>query len=90
MFTMPPQDPSAHLDYEFDWTTWLDGDTISASDWTCENPDITLSLSTHSTSTTKIWVEGGEVGITYLITNEITTVAGRIDQRTFKLKIKEQ
>jgi len=47
------------------------------------------SESNTSTSAT-VWINGGTVGYTYDVTNHITMVAGRIDDRTFRISINER
>ena len=84
------KDPNARLDYGFDWAAWLGTDTITASTWAVDPSGPTLSSQTFSTTRTTVWVAGGAAGTSYKITNHITTAAGREDDRTFKLKVKEQ
>ncbi len=94
-------DPDAKLDYGHDWagTTahpWLeDGETITASTWSVTfgtEADLTLTASTHDDTTTTVWVEGagGTLGPVYHITNHVTTSAGREDDRTHILKIRDR
>lgn len=83
------KDPDAVLDYRWDWSDWLDEDTISSSDWVL--PDgIVEDSSTHTGTTTTIFLSGGTVGTTYSVINRITTAAGRIDDRTAKFKVREK
>jgi hypothetical protein len=78
-------DPDAKLDYGFNWAgtpTWLGTDTIVTSTWTVTprtagDVSMVLSSSTHDTTTTTIWADGGTNGNDYVITNHIVTVAGR-------------
>lgn len=63
------------LDYVFDWVTynWLDtGELITGSVWSAST-GITVVTSSNTTTTTTIWVSGGTVGETYVLTNTITT-----------------
>lgn len=80
-------DPDAHLDYGHDWTTWLGdtGDTITTSTWTITPTGPTLSNSTHDNTTTTIWVDSCTLGVTYTLTNHITTDDGREDDRSLTL-----
>ena len=43
-----------------------------------------------SDTATKVWLQGGTEGATYVITNEITTAAGRIMDQSMKLKVKSK
>ena len=46
------KDPDGVLDYSINWAAWLDGDTITASDWTVSGPDALLVVDSDSESTT--------------------------------------
>ena len=84
------KDPDANLDYGFDWSDWLaDGETILTSTWTVTTGLTKDSDSSNDTATT-IWVSGGTAGTSYTITNHITTSAGREDDRSHVLKVKDR
>lgn len=78
------KDPTAVLDYEIDWSAWLaTGETITASTWAL--PDgLTESSDSHTDTTATVWLDACAVG-TYLVTNTITTTAGRTDSRTLHI-----
>jgi hypothetical protein len=83
------KDPDATLDYKGDWSKWLGGDTIATSTW--DVPDgITLLSETHDATTVLTWFSGGTAGQKYEVRNRITTAAGRVDDRTIAIKIKEK
>lgn len=91
------KDPDAVLDYGFDWNDtnapggpWLAPDeVIETSTWTV--PDgITASNENHDDGSTLVWLSGGEAGITYRISNRITTSAGRTDERSFDLAVEDR
>lgn len=89
------KDPSATLDYSIVWTSWLTAtETIATSTWAVSPNDATLTVvsSSNSTIDTVIWLSGGTLGVTYVITNRITTTSAtpRIDERSFSLKITDQ
>ncbi len=84
-----PKDPHATLDYIFDWLAWLNGDTINASTWTVP-AGITKVSDSFTSATTIIWLSGGTIKTTYLITNHITTTGGRQEDRSFTLSVKER
>lgn len=89
-FSVFTKDPDATLDYGFDWSDWLaDGEVISDSDWTVTE-GITEDSATLTTTQTMIWLSGGTEGTRYTITNTITTSAGRIDDRSFFVDIRER
>ena len=86
------KDPQAKLDYGFDWTDWLAGDTIAASTWVSAPAGLTLTSPTFSNTHTTVWIAGGAVGVSYTVTNHITTALSpaREDDRSFRLKVKER
>ena len=81
------KDPSAALDYTVDWQQWLPPqDRITAVTWTVTS-GLTNASSSFSTSDATIWLTGGTDGTTYDVTCEITTLEGRIDDRTFRVEV---
>ena len=83
------KDPEAVLDYTIDWSSWLDSDTISSSDWTVSD-GLTESSSTNDTTSATIWLSGGSVGRTYRVTNTIITVGGRTEERSFLISMADR
>jgi hypothetical protein len=86
------KDPSATLDYGLDWGAkgWLlAGDTITASTFTVD-AGLTKGTTTNDTTTTTVWLSGGTDQTDYLVVNHITTAAGRQDERTFKVKVRNR
>ena len=89
MVEAPPKDPNAKLDYTIDWTQWLGMDTITASTWEVSSPELIIMDSSNTHTTTTIWLSAGLVGQVYTVTNYITTSLGRMQDQSFRLKIKE-
>lgn len=83
------KDPAARLDYEIDWTTWLDGDTLTASTWVSDS-GLTVASSSYDDSKATVWLTGGTLGTRYKVTNHITTAQGRIDERTLTITIRDR
>jgi hypothetical protein len=83
------QDPSANLDYAVDFTAWLPaGDTISTFTVIADSGISATKSNTLSTATIAvIWVSGGVVGLVYTVTVRVTTTIGRVDDRTFYMRI---
>ena len=78
---------SAELDYEIDWSKWLEtGDTIAASSWAALS-GMTEVGTTHTTTTATIIVSGGTIGVTYALVNTITTANGLVDHRTIGVTV---
>lgn len=84
------KDPDAKLDYAVDWSVWLaDGETIVTSDWVVPDGLAEDSASFDDDSAT-VWLTGGTAGTEYVVTNRITTGAGRIDDRSFRIRCQER
>lgn len=84
------KDPDAKLDYAVDWSAWLeDGDTITASTWIVPE-GLTASGQTVEGEKTVVWLAGGTAGQSYKVTNRVTTSAGRIDDRTLQVTVRER
>jgi hypothetical protein len=87
----PLKDPSAVLDYAFDWKEeWLaTGETIADHTITADT-GITVDSSTESDGKVTVWLSGGTAGINYKVACLITTSAGRTDERTIWIKVVER
>ena len=78
----PLKDPSAVLDYAFDWTEWLaTGETITDHTITADT-GITVDSSTESDGTVTVWLSGGTAGENYKVACLVEKSAGRRDERT--------
>ena len=84
-----PKDPDAKLDYGMDWTDWLKTDTITDSIWEVSSPDLIMSNPSKTNTVTTVWLAGGVAEKVYIYTNRITTALGRIQEQSFRLKVKE-
>ena len=90
------KDPDAVLPYEFDWSEWLDAAEIDASDFIISGSDSDLTEDSSSVlagnQSTRVVLSGGTVGVTYRVTNRITTdeTPARTDDRSFFIKVKER
>ncbi len=83
----PLKDPSAVLDYVFDWTEWLATvETITDHTITADT-GITADSSTEDAGKVTVWLSGGTAGINYKVACLITTSAGRTDERTIWIKV---
>jgi hypothetical protein len=78
---------AARKDYRFNWTSWLDGDTILSSEWTVPS-GLVMESEGHDETTTTVWISGGTPGESYVICNTIETAAGRLEPHYFTLRIK--
>ena len=83
----PLKDPSAVLDYAFDWSNWLAAaETITDHTITADT-GITVDSSTEDAGKVTVWLSGGTAGINYKVACLITTSAGRTDERTLWIRV---
>ena len=81
------KDPSAILDWAFDWTDWLAAAETIADHTITADTGITVGSSTKDTGVVTVWLSGGTAGINYKVACLITTSAGRTDERTIWIKV---
>lgn len=86
------KDPNAVLDYVVDYTDWLATANDTIASVACTPSGVTVNTSSVAPGGKKvvIWVAGGVAGSTASVTARITTVGGRIDDRTIYFKIKQR
>ncbi len=77
------QDRDETLNYQVDWTAWLNGDTISSASYVARN--VTLESSNNTTTATEVYVTGTNG---YVVTT-ITTALGLVKQMTLTFREKE-
>ena len=84
------KDPSAKLDYSIDWSRWLPtGDTISAVTWSASGVTVSASPApSHASGVATAWLEGGTEGEDATVTCQVTTTAGRIDERSIRVQVR--
>lgn len=85
------KDPQAVLDYIFDWSAWLAGDTILTQTLTADD-GITIDSSVVGGENTTVttWVRGGTAGKSYRVTSRVTTVGGRTDERSIVILVRDR
>lgn len=82
------KDPDSTVDFPFNWSAELNGDTIFTSEFLL--PDGLTEVSSDNTTTTAtIFVSGGDVGNTYRVTNRIVTIGGRTYDKTAYIAVRE-
>lgn len=88
-FIAPLKDPSARLDHAMDWTDWLqNGETITAQTVTSASATITSVAQSSGIVTWRI--AGGTLGQGVIVTVQVTTSTGRIDERSVFYEIVER
>ena len=83
------KDPQSSLDYVWDWSDWLGEDTIASHDVTAET-GITVDSSTATTTAVTVWLAGGTNDVDYDVKVTIDTAAGRTDERTSKIRVRQK
>ena len=87
------KDTEAQLIYTFDWVDWLpSGDSLSSVVYTitarANDPDPLVKVAEGISGTqTYIELSDGQEGKVYTVTCKITTTAGLIDRRNFRVKV---
>ncbi len=88
------KDPTARLDYTWDWSDWLAeiDDTISEESVTVTVPAGLTAVGERVVSDTMVTqrVEGGALEGAYRMVCQITTVGGLIDERSIYLTIADR
>lgn len=91
------KDPSALLDYVFDWSAWLGAGETIASVVVTVGTGLTLDLTsphtsgyTSTTTAVTVWISGGTAGNDYTVACKVTTTAGRVDERSIIVQVKDR
>jgi hypothetical protein len=79
-------DPDSTLDFSWDWSWWLEGETISSQVITVE-PAGSLRVTTETRVGGKITARltGGLAGVEYMVGCRVTTSGGQVDERSMKI-----
>lgn len=85
------KDPEAKLDYVIDWTELLSSDdNIESVEWNVPAGLVLDELqSSHTDKTATAWISGGSPGTSYNVECKVTTTGGRIDERSFRIIVRE-
>ncbi len=84
------KDPSAVLDYQFDWSGWLqESETISSATVTVDS-GLTKDSQSNTTTKATVWLSGGTLGAVYKVACRITTNQGRTDERTIGIRLTDR
>lgn len=89
---IPPKDPAAVLDYEFDWSAWLaEGETFVGQPEVTVDAGLTLNpdgkVTTAADGKVTFWLGGGTPRTTYTVACRVTTSQGRTDERSFRFAV---
>ena len=81
------KDPSAVLDWTFDWSNWLAAaETITDHTITADT-GIMVDSSTEDAGVVTVWLSGGTAGENYKVACLVETSAGRTDERTLWIRV---
>jgi hypothetical protein len=84
------KDPDSTLDFAFDWSSWLaTGETISSHTVTVSS-GITKGSDSEASGKVTVWLSGGTAGTWYTVACKIVTSAGRTDERTMQIQVKNR
>ena len=90
-FCWPTKDPDDVLDYAFDWSKWLDGDTIGASSFDLVVPaGLVIDSQSNTASVSTVWLSGGIDGQQGQVRCRIVTAGGRTRDATATINIAER
>lgn len=93
------KDPQSRLDYSIDWADWIaGGDVIANAHWTISSitgdasplAEFTSNVMTPGTSMCTVYLAGGTAGETYTVTNRITTSNQIVEERYFRIVVKDR
>ena len=84
--------PTEILDYDQDYSDLLiTGETVTASDWAftpaVTDPLLVIDSSEFTTTSSKVWLSGGELCTEYRVENTIVTSDDRTYTRGFNLQV---
>ncbi len=84
------KDPADRLDYDVDYARWLPtGDVISSATATIAGSTAVPDQVDVSADAVKVWISGGTVGETAVVTVAAVTAQGRTKEISFRLRIRE-
>lgn len=88
--TVYSKDSSAVLDYVFDWSPWLDAGEEIDTYVLAVATGLTKDSDSATDTAVTVWLSGGTAGTRYTVACRITTSAGRTDERTFTVSVRER
>lgn len=84
------KDPADRLDYDVDYSRWLPaGDVISSATAAVTGSTALADQVDVSSDAVKVWISGGAVGDTAVVTVTAETAQGRTKEISFRLRIRE-
>lgn len=87
------KDPQSRVNYAIDWSGYLDGQTIAASEWRVdpeEEGGIAVEEASFDLNRSAARLAGGRVGRLYRIANRVTLSDGAVDERSIALRVEDR
>ena len=84
--TSVTKDADSTLDYIFDFSNWLNADTISSHTCTVDT-GLTKNSSVATATQVTAWLAGGTVGNSYKVKCQVVTNGGRTDEGIVLVKV---
>lgn len=82
--------PDDQLDYDVEFERWLsDGDSIQDATATAEPTGASADRVEVFGTVVKVWLSGGEAGMSYKINVTVSTAEGRVKEVAFNLRVAE-
>jgi hypothetical protein len=88
MLVWPFKDPDEILDYQVLWSRRLDGDTIATSVFFVDTGTVVVDSYSNTTTVATVWLSGGTLNESCIVTNRITTAGGRTMDQSTRIRIK--
>ena len=86
-----PLDPNASEIYQWDWSDWLDGETLVNPPVVTSDAGITATLYYLGADFVDVRVQGGTPGSTYAVTVRATSATrARVTDRTVRFAVADQ
>ena len=85
------KDPQARIDYVIDWSAYLAGQSVIASEWSVHPAGgLTVEEAAFEPGRTSVRVSGGALGHVYRLTNRVTLSDGQVDERSVTVRVEER
>lgn len=87
------KDPQGRIDHAIDWSAYLAGQSLVASNWTvspAEGGGVAVEADAVEGLRSSVRLGGGRVGRLYRITNRVTLSDGQVDERSIHIRVEER
>ena len=87
------KDPQARVDHAIDWSAYLAGQNLVASQWTVspqETGGVVVEGAAFQAQRSSARLSGGVAGRVYRLTNRVTLSDGQVDERSVTMRVEER